>query len=139
LKHARTSICLSIYLSGVGVGLHRECLRVLRPGGVLACGGPDAGAMLRSFSGIGNDKWVASHPTLVLAVNAMFYSWGHHTMFDADLLVRLLRLVGFAVVEQREFGRSRIVLCPRDARRSESLYVEAIKVTYPPSSWATAC
>lgn len=101
-----------------GMGLHQECLRVLKPGGVLRVAVPDAGAVLRSYGGSGD----------MLAVNAMFYGWGHRMMYDADLLIRLLRRAGFPVAEHRQFGDSRIVPCPdSDARRTESLYVEAVR------------
>jgi len=110
-----------------GMALHRESLRVLKPNGVLRVAVPDAGALLGSYAGSGDARWVNSHPTPMLAVNAMFYGWGHRFMYDADLLIRLLRLAGFRGVERRQFGESRITPCPdTNARRAESLYVEAV-------------
>jgi predicted SAM-dependent methyltransferase len=111
-----------------GFELTRECLRALRPGGVLRVAVPDAGACLRSYARTGDPGWARSQPTPMLAVQALFYEHGHRAMYDAQLLVAELAAAGFADVAAREFGDSRISPCPdTELRRAGTLYVEGVK------------
>jgi predicted SAM-dependent methyltransferase len=111
-----------------GFQLTRECLRVLRPGGVLRAAVPDAGACLRSYARTGDPAWARSQPAPMLAVQALFYEHGHRAMYDAQLLVAELAAAGFTEVGPREFGDSRISPCPdTELRRAGTLYVEGVK------------
>lgn len=106
----------------------RECRRVLKPGGVLRVGVPDAGACIDSYSGKADPEWAASRPTGMLAVQALFYENGHRAMYDAETLTLMCRAAGFAEAEQKEWGDSWIDGCPdTPARASGSLYVDARK------------
>ncbi|HVD25145.1 MAG TPA: methyltransferase domain-containing protein [Gaiellaceae bacterium] len=102
-----------------GYGLARESYRLLRPGGVLRIGVPDCGTP---------DVGWPDAPTRLLALHEFFAEAGHQTMYDAETLGLLLRAAGFQVVEQRDFGVSRIAPAPdSEHRRVGSLYVEAVK------------
>jgi predicted SAM-dependent methyltransferase len=114
-----------------GLALLDECNRLLRPGGVLRIGVPDAGAYLRAYSG---DDWRMvegvrpGHPTRLLAIQEVFYGHGHRTMYDLETLTLVCNASGFERVEQRSFGDSRLDPAPdSEARRLETLYVECVR------------
>ena len=114
-----------------GLRLTEETWRVLKPGGVLRIGVPDAGAYLQSYAWGGGFITTnrPDRPTQLLALQELFYEHGHETMFDLETLALVCRAAGFEEVERRESGSSRITPCP-DAphRASETLYVEAVKL-----------
>jgi len=102
-----------------GYVLATESHRLLRPDGVLRIGVPDCGTP---------DVAWPDAPTGLLALHEFLAEPGHLTMYDAETLGLLLRAAGFAEVEQRAFGESRIEPAPdSEHRRVGSLYVEAVK------------
>jgi len=114
-----------------GLDLSIECYRLLKPGGILRVGVPDVARLLRSWLDQ-SDEFVQSvrpgRPTPFLAVQEVFYCCGHRTLYDFETLALLCRAAGFEVIEQRDFGDSRLSPCPdSEHRRSETLYVEAVK------------
>lgn len=111
-----------------GYALALESRRVLRPGGVLRIGVPDAGALLDSYSGAVAAEWALSRPTPMLAVQALFYEHGHLAMYDAETLGRLCEAAGFQDVRTCASGEGR--LSPNadsSGRREGTLYVEAVR------------
>jgi SAM-dependent methyltransferase len=113
-----------------GYGLLRECARVLKPGGVLRLGVPDAGAYLRAYAGAGDfiHRLRPGRPTALLAVQEVFYRHGHRSAYDQETLQLLCRAAGFGRVEPRPFGQSRLHPAPDSPhRRAETLYMEAVK------------
>ena len=125
----------------------RECLRCLQPGGVLRLVVPDAGAYLRAYSGPWEllaemrpldrtadgwrDRWLGQvYQTRMQFMNAIFrQGYEHKYAYDAETLVLTIRQAGFAEAIVQQFG---ISIDPKMApdskdRRSESLYVEAVK------------
>src|SRR5213080_3170799 len=125
----------------------RECLRCLQSGGVLRIVVPDAGAYLRAFSGPWQPladmrplDWTANgwrdgrlgwvYQTKMQFMNAIFRQRTEHKYaYDAETLVLVMREAGFMDVVVQEFGvsiDSRMVPDSND-RRTESLYVEAVK------------
>src|SRR6266446_10782096 len=125
----------------------RECLRCLQSGGVLRIVVPDAGAYLRAFSGPWQPladmrplDWTANvwrdgrlgwvYQTKMQFMNAIFRQRTEHKYaYDAETLVLVMREAGFVDVVVQEFGvsiDSKMVPDSND-RRTESLYVEAVK------------
>lgn len=111
------------------LALTAECRRVLKPGGVLRIGVPDAAACLRAYCGERADAhWVAGRPAPLLAVAELVYEHGHRSMWDPPTLDLLCRAVGFEGAERRRFGQG--LLSPNDdseSRRDWTLYVEAVR------------
>lgn len=113
-----------------GYRLLRECARVLKPGGVLRLGVPDVGAYLRAYAGSGDFicRLRPGRPTALLAVQEVFYHYGHRSAYDRATLLLVCRAAGFVQVEPRAFGESRLCPAPDSPhRRAETLYVEAVK------------
>jgi SAM-dependent methyltransferase len=126
----------------------RECLRCLRPGGILRIVVPDAGAYLRAYGGPWEplsamrplnptadgwrDAWVGGdlYRTQMQLINAVFRQYYEHKYaYDEETLQLVLRDAGFSPVTLQSYGRS---LDPNmapdfEARQSESLYVEGSK------------
>lgn len=114
-----------------GMQLLRDSHRVLKPGGVLRVGVPDAGAYLRDYASGGGgiiDRMRPGRPTPMLAVQEVFYRYNHRTMFDGETLVAFCLAAGFEHAEVKAFGESTLSPCPdSEERRAESVYVEAYK------------
>jgi predicted SAM-dependent methyltransferase len=111
-----------------GFAFTRECHRVLKSGGALRVGVPDAGELLDSYSGKADPGWANSRPTGMLAVQALFYENGHRAMYDADTLTLMCRAAGFAEAAQFRPGEGSIHPNPDTPNRSKgTLYVEARK------------
>jgi hypothetical protein len=115
-----------------GVGLLAECYRILRPGGCAphrSHGHRQLHPFLcRGRKGIDRDRSSGS-PTPLIAMQEIFYWYGHRPMYDLGTLTVTCRAVGFTNdIEQRPFGDSRLVPPPDTAaRRDETLYVETVK------------
>jgi predicted SAM-dependent methyltransferase len=117
-----------------GFAFSRECLRVLKPGGILRIAVPDAGHLLGSYAGTADRGWAESRPTPMLAVNALFYEHGHRAMYDADTLTLMLCAAGFAHATRSEFGGGDLQPSPDSrVRRDGTLYVEARKPGVTPA------
>jgi predicted SAM-dependent methyltransferase len=111
-----------------GDALTKECLRVLKPDGILRIGVPDAGACVASYAGLVDPGWARSQPTGLLAVQALFYEHGHKAMYDAETLSLMCRASGFQVVQARDWGDSGIEPVPdTESRKGGTLYVECVK------------
>lgn len=113
-----------------GASLMDECFRVLRPGGVLRVGVPDAGELLQSY--VGDGEYLESihpgRPTRLLGVQELFYWHRHTTMYDEDTLALLFRAGGFPRPGRRKFGDTDLDVAPdTERRRVETLYMEAAK------------
>jgi predicted SAM-dependent methyltransferase len=112
----------------MGYELALENLRLLKPGGILRIGVPDAGALLDSYSGAGPPDWALSRPTPMLAVQALFYEHGHLAMYDAETLTRLCEAAGFRDVRVSASGEGRLTPSPDSPeRRAGTLYVEGVR------------
>jgi predicted SAM-dependent methyltransferase len=109
-----------------GFALTKECRRVLRTGGVLRFGVPDAEAVIRSYARQINTVWAESAPTPMLAVCGLFYDDGHRAMYDSLTLEMLCRAAGFGEAARAYDCESRIRPCPDDPSRRGSAWVEAV-------------
>lgn len=113
-----------------GLTLMDECFRVLRPGGILRVGVPDAGELLRSYAGDGRflEEVHPGRPTRLLGVQELFYWHRHMTMYDEDTLSLVFRAGGFPDPRRCDFGKSELDVAPdTEHRRTESIYMEAVK------------
>lgn len=108
----------------------QECFRVLRPGGILRVGVPDAGRLIRSYAGDRSylENLHPSRPTAMIAVQELFYWHRHCAMFDVETLELLFRASGFPDPAERAFGDTDLDEVPDTGRRrANTLYVEARK------------
>ncbi len=112
----------------------KECLRVLRPGGVLRIVVPDLRLIVREY--LEDSNPLASRRFLDrLALSHTFHDWvhpgaNHSQLFDERSLTHLLQQAGFPHSEVSRFMESRIPDIARielTERKSESLYVEGVK------------
>jgi predicted SAM-dependent methyltransferase len=113
-----------------GIAVMDESFRVLKPGGILRIGVPDAGELLTSYVGDG-ERIEAIHPgrpTKMLAVQELFYWHRHTTMYDEETLALMFRAGGFPSPAARKFGDTNLDAAPdTERRRAETLYMEAAK------------
>jgi predicted SAM-dependent methyltransferase len=113
-----------------GAILMDESFRVLKPGGILRIGVPDAGALLDSYNGDGTylEQLHPDRPTRLLGVQELFYWHRHTTMFDEETLTLMFRAAGFAEPKRRQFGETELDKAPdTERRRAETIYMEARK------------
>ncbi|MGV3723054.1 MAG: class I SAM-dependent methyltransferase [Actinomycetota bacterium] len=111
-----------------GLAMVRECFRVLKPGGLLRIGVPDARKYIESYCE-SSHSFLRSvrpgRPTPLLALQEEFYSHGHRTMYDFETIELVGRAAGFHRVTQRNAGDSTLSPCPDSAHRdADTLYVE---------------
>lgn len=109
-----------------GLELNRRCRALLRPGGVLRIGVPDAGAALHAYAapdpGV-PERW----PTALARVAALAYDSGHRAVYDAETLALSCRAAGFARAAACDFGAGELQPSPDSVeRRGYTLYVEAV-------------
>ncbi|HSS95721.1 MAG TPA: methyltransferase domain-containing protein [Terriglobales bacterium] len=121
----------------------KECLRILKPGGILRIVVPDLGQIVRDY--LADSAPLASHrfvERLILGHTwrDLLHPGAHHSqMFDARSLVAMLQEAGFEDPQQSVFGQSPIpglMEVELESRRRESLYVEAQKATTSPNKIA---
>ena len=125
-----TSTCTSTSPCG-WVRARTESRRVLRPGGILRIGVPDAGALLDSYSGAGASDWALSRPTPMLAVQALFYEHGHLAMYDAETLKWLCEAAGFRDVRASASGEGRLTPSADSADRRDGTCTSKASVLNP--------
>ena len=125
----------------------RECRRCLTSGGVLRIVVPDAGAYLRAYGGPWErmqelrslertkDGWRdpslgTVYQTQMQLINAVFRQGHEHKYaYDEETLTYLLQDAAFSRVVRQQFNVSLDPEMTKDseARRPESLYIEAVK------------
>jgi predicted SAM-dependent methyltransferase len=114
-----------------GLALLEDCHRMLKPGGVLRVGVPDAAAYVRSYCDTSEgflEKVRPGRPTPMLALQEEFYWHGHQTMYDFETLALVCKAAGFESIERRGFGDTRLTPIPdSDFRRLDTLYVEMVR------------
>jgi len=122
-----------------------ECLRVLRPGGIIRIVVPDAGEYLRAYCAEGwaeiaqlrgldsgrMDPWMrCAYHTKMELVNVVFRQGPEHKWaYDAETLCFLLSYFGFTEPRRCAYRESQLpeLAIDREIRMPESLYIEARK------------
>jgi predicted SAM-dependent methyltransferase len=108
-----------------GVELHRRCLSLLKPGGVLRIGVPDGGAALQAYA-MAPTADAGRWPTPMARVASLTYDSGHRSIYDAETLELSCMAAGFVKAECREFGEGDLQPNADSVeRRGYTLYVEA--------------
>lgn len=120
---------------GNGKLLMKECLRVLKPGGVIRIVVPDGNKILRAY--FDNAEFIINYKQCenkfpMEAVNKWFYQrYEHQCIYDADYLTDMLRKAGFTSAVQKEFRSASTgnydLLLDDEKYSWESLYAEAVK------------
>jgi len=117
----------------------KECLRALRPGGVLRVILPDAGRYLQAYCRddlVGfrelavPDPFPDDLPTRMDVINHVFHQWHEHRCgYDFETLAHRLRAAGFGHVAQMAYKQSLDPLLAQDLDEHApySLYVDAVK------------
>lgn len=116
-----------------------DCLRVLRPGGVLRVIVPDAERFVQAYcrgdaSGFRElavpDPFPDDLPTRMDIVNHVFHQWHEHRWgYDFETLAHRLRRAGFAQVHRMTYSSSHDAALAQDleVHAPYSLYVDAVK------------
>lgn len=111
-------------------GLLRELLRTLRQGAWVRIVVPDLARYVSYYLGDTPDPRFAERwPRRAEAIRALTQSYGHRSVWDANLTCAVLRDIGFRDVRQVDYGTGsdpRLLVDTAD-RRWESLYVEGRK------------
>ena len=102
-----------------GQRMLRQCLRVLRPGGVLRLATPDLARLIGVYRGDAGpdgehylqhafERWLKGrpHPHPAFLLNHNLRAWGHLFVYDEDLLTRALGEAGYVDITRCELGES---------------------------------
>jgi SAM-dependent methyltransferase len=112
----------------------RELYRVMAPGAVLRVSVPDGETYIRSYVDGAPMPYAEADGldagyTPIMSINRIFYGSHHRFIYDFSTLALLLADSGFSQVTRVAFrqGRDETLLIDQEARRAESLYVEAVR------------
>lgn len=134
VRYIYSSHAFEHFTRAESLGIAKDCLRVLGPGGVLRIVVPDLALIVQEYVADGSPQ-AAQTFLLRLSLNHSLHDFvhpgsNHSQMFDAKSLVDLLREAGFARVEVSSYRKSAIPEIDQldlEVRRRESLYVEGVK------------
>jgi len=131
-----------------GVGMLKECYRVLRVGGVIRVITPNLatiiGLYIDDLCGAQKEyvEWICqtfvreSPPNAVSVINTMFHQWGHQFIYDEKTLANSIHAVGFNSVRRCRLGESSFLdlqnmeneqRYPQGLLNFESIALEAVK------------
>jgi predicted SAM-dependent methyltransferase len=102
-----------------GLSMLKECRRILKPGGAIRIATPDLTVLLGLYAGEHDpasaryidwimDKFLADMPAhrAAFVINNAFRNWGHHFLYNYDLLQMAMREAGFRDVRRYATGES---------------------------------
>lgn len=108
-----------------GIELHRRCLTLLKPGGILRIGVPDAGTALHAYAMAPSGE-AGPFPTAMARVASLTYDSGHKSIYDAETLELSCMAAGFVRAACRDFGEGELQPnADSPERQGYTLYVEA--------------
>jgi predicted SAM-dependent methyltransferase len=115
-----------------GIAMLEQCLRTLRPGGVLRLSVPDVAkfvdAYVRQQAGEMPAEGFRSLGPGAMAISQLTQCDGHLSVWDASTMKQALLEIGFAIANECSFGESAIEdVIDRSDRAWQSCYVEATK------------
>jgi hypothetical protein len=99
-----------------------NCFQYLKPGGQIRLSVPHIRAYPYQDSSSPEQKAMDA-----IARNHLIYCHFHQYMYEPELLIALLREVGFCDVQQANFGQGVLADSDRLERRDESIYVTAFR------------
>jgi len=114
-----------------GQELLKECIRVLKPGGIFSICVPNAQIYIEGYMGVREVpseffgwKPAFNETTAIDAINYVAYMDGEHKyMFDQENLLYIMQIAGFTDVAARSMDPS----IDRPERDYESLYAQGVK------------
>jgi SAM-dependent methyltransferase len=112
--------------------LLRECHRVLRVGGILRVGVPDAERYIRDYVQPNGfiESFRPDRPTPLLGFAEAVYCYGHASLWDGQTLCLALTQAGLQHVSVRPFGDSMLTPAPDGlGRAAESVYAEGVRTS----------
>lgn len=111
------------------IALLKEIRRVIKPGGVFRCSVPDLQKYIRFYLNDVPSEQFNQFSSGCEAIWCLTQNWGHLSVWDFEMLSRVLRDVGFAHIVECSFrdGSDPRLLQDLDVRKWESLYIEATR------------
>jgi len=121
--------CIEHLYPNQAVQMLSELRRVLKPGGVLRVTCPDLEKYINFYIGKPTDPLFSMYESGCEAIWSLTQNWGHISVWDAKMLTKKLREVGFSEASQTNFreGRNPDLFIDKEDRRWETLYVEAVR------------
>lgn len=101
-----------------------QMFKLLKPGGKLRISVPNYASYIQE-----NIPKNQGFKSKTIALNSLFYGWGHLFMYDEELLREALNKSGFYNVSISEFKASNLGKFDSPSRAAETLYLVAIKDT----------
>lgn len=82
----------------------KEVYRILKPGAWLRITIPDLSKYVEYYTGKEVDNAFLKYKTGCEAIGALTQDWGHHSVWDANLLISTLKRIGFKNVKTVKYG-----------------------------------
>ena len=114
---------------GQAVALLKEVCRVLKPGAVFRCTVPDLKKYVDFYVGKEVDAEFRKFSSGCEAIWSLTQNWVHLSVWDASMLSQKMIEAGFKTAAEKKFreGENPDLLMDTEARRWETLYVEAVR------------
>lgn len=106
-----------------------ECYRTLKKNGILRLSLPNINLSIEHLSGNKFNKGFEKFQSNAECISHVTQNFGHKSTWDPDLLISLLKEIGFTEANKVDYMKSRnIKLCIEQSDKLwESMYIEAIK------------